>query len=203
MAKRTSDAPEWFERFGAIPAVAYSTPPDVNPRKLKGFGQHPTVRRWDGMEPSLAWGSEYGGSASPVHERAFQDFGTKTTPYILKNLREALELPGQTLDYHFAIQNSCDELWDRRRQEPELLHEIERYCWLDVVLLQSQKAQFYKPSGDGSFLSVAAFGLLLSLYEREGALLEALEVAEIESQFIGTNDRIEELRERLAAEAAV
>jgi hypothetical protein len=48
---------------------------------------------------------------------------------------------------------------------------------------------------------IRAFSYLRSLYEKEGALIEALEVAEEESRFNPNEKQLEELRERVRAEA--
>jgi hypothetical protein len=82
------------------------------------------------------------------------------------------------------------------------LTELERWCRLDLALLKAKPHEFqYEHGGELSYYSIRAFYYLRSLYEKEGALLEALEVTEEESQFNPNEKHLEELRERVRAEA--
>jgi hypothetical protein len=112
------------------------------------------------------------------------------------------ELPGIVTDYHFAIQSACGRLWLDRLENPQYLTELERWCRLDLALLKAKPYGFqYEHDGELSYYSIGAFSYLRSLYEKEGALLEALEVAEEESQFNPNEKQLEQLRERVRAEA--
>jgi hypothetical protein len=196
---------EWFMRFGDVPGIEYPVPAGVDPRKLKGYGLMPKIRRREDLPPSLMWDSDgdgYGSSASPAHERAFIDLRERSVEFIRRNLVEALELPGIVTDYHFAIQTACEELWRRRLDNPQYLTELERWCRLDLALLKARPHEFqYERDGELSYYLIRAFGYLRSLYEKEGALLEALEVAEEESRFNPNEKQLGELRERVRAEA--
>ena len=196
---------EWFMRFGDVPGIEYPVPAGVDPRKLKGYGLMPKIRRREDLPPSLMWDSDgdgYGDSASPAHERAFMDLREKSVKVIRRNLVEALELPGIVTDYHFAIQSACEELWRRRLENPQYLTELEIWCRLDLALLKARPHEFqYERDGELSYYLIRAFGYLRSLYEKEGALLEALEIAEEESRFNPNEKQLEQLRERVRAEA--
>lgn len=191
----------WFRRFAEIPGVAYEAP-GFDRRRLKGHNAVPEVHTIDrdqdvpGPRQTLWWGS---GSASPAHDRAFVDWNAMPTAKVLRKVAEALEVPGQPTDYHFAIQGAATALWSRRRAEPEVLDEVERLCWLDIRLIQARPdaiSDEYRP--EGGFHSVTAFKTLITLYEREGALREALEVATLAERFDQLGEKAEELRERLA-----
>ncbi len=109
-----------------------------------------------------------------------------------------MELPGELSDYHFAIQGTCQAVFDQRRQDFRLLEEVERLCWLDVALIEAHPSVAeYEP---GKFFRVVGYELLMRLYEGEGHFAEALEVAE-RSARLGQEyslDRAQRLRTRLA-----
>src|SRR5260370_1949030 len=139
--------PEWFRRFGEIPGVAYTPPEQIDRLSLAGRDE---VRegqpcRFGGkLKETLSWppGDGSGGrSASPAHYRAFSTFpNPRNVPAtaMLRNLYQGLELPGEPSDYHFLIQRAAEQLWRRRRNEPDLLGEVERLCWLDIGLVQAR-----------------------------------------------------------------
>ena len=192
---------DWFQRFAEIPGVAHEGP-GVDRRRLKGHNAVPEVHTFDrdedvaGPPQTLWWGN---GSASPAHERAFVDWNAMPTAKVLRNVMEALEVPGQPTDYHFALQGAATALWSRRRAEPEVLDDVERLCWLGIRLIQARPdavSDEYRP--EGGFYSVGAFKTLITLYEREGALREGLEVATLAERFDQLAEKAEELRERLA-----
>jgi hypothetical protein len=198
---------EWFTRFGDVPGIDYPVPAGVDPRKLKGYGLKPKIQRHGDLPPFLLWDSDgdgYGGSAAPAHERAFMDLGEKSLGFIRRNLVEALELPGIATDYHFTIQSACEQLWKRRVENPQYLTELERWSRLDLALVRARPHEFqYEHDGELNYYLIRAFGYLRSLYEKEGALIEALEVAEEESRYNPNEKQLEELRERVRAEAEV
>jgi hypothetical protein len=89
-------------------------------------------------------------------------------------------LPGEPPDYHFLIQGAADALWQRRRNEPDLLGEVDRLCWLDIGLIQARPdAASDVIDETRRFYSITAFWLLIRLYEERGDLTDALKVAEI------------------------
>ena len=193
----------WFRRFGEIPGITYESPADVSGRKLPGRDAVPEIHVFEleGKRHETLWWPARGGggSASPAHERAFGDFSGVTTPALLKNCHEGLELPGEPSDYHFLIQGSANALWARRREEPQFLADMERLCQLDIQLIEAVPGAVQYESGEGaSFYSVAAFSLLINLYEREGALHEALDIAERASRCGQGDDVREQLVERIA-----
>jgi hypothetical protein len=113
-------------------------------------------------------------------------------------LREALELPGEPSDYHFALMGVYQALWQRRRNAPELLTEIETLCLLDIHLVEAQPSIVVNVYGNGPrFLQVPAFSQLIQLYEREGFLHAAIDIASRAQPFEQQNVRLAELQERL------
>ncbi|MDQ6945327.1 MAG: hypothetical protein M3256_03440 [Actinomycetota bacterium] len=194
---------DWFRRLADVPDVGYQGSPGIDPGTLKGhaveptLGEFPSDVRVDDLarKQYLSWPS----GSSPAHERAIFDQKHMSTEEVLRNIAEALELPGQPRDYHFAIQLAAEALWNRRRAEPEVLDEVERLCWLDIRLVEALPSTIrVEPISDGTFAMVAAFKILVTLYEREGAIREALEVAVLAEGFGQHAEKAEELRERLA-----
>src|SRR6266849_409834 len=126
----------WFSRFGDIPGVEFEGSPGVDRRKLTGHDAVPQVHvlQHEGRrQEALRWVSNGGwGSASPVHSRAFGEPRDMPAAKLLQNVYEGLELPGEPSDYHVLIERSVRELWERKRQNPEVLEQLERLCWLDL-----------------------------------------------------------------------
>lgn len=193
---------EWFRRYGDIPGIAYETPSGINLTKLRGAGQRPTVITIGGGEKRLSWDTEDGStSQGPAAARAFDtDLAAKSSNALEKHLAETLELPGEPKDYHFAIQFMVEELWKRRRQEPEVLARVEKLSWLDVALVRARPDAITNEYGDDPrFYRATTLDRLVTLYEREGALLEALEIADLAVRFEQLQDRRAAIAERLAA----
>jgi hypothetical protein len=112
---------------------------------------------------------------------------------------EGLELPGEPSDYHFLIQGAASELWKRRRDSPELIGEVEYLCGLDLQLVEARPDCITFDQGEGSrFYAITAFGTLIELFEREGALHEALEVAEHAGRYGQCERQRDDLKERIA-----
>lgn len=194
----------WYRRLGDIQGLDYTTPAGINRARLPRHDARPEVRTYtfDGKrEQSLWWPAGQGGSsASPAHERAFDTQRDAPTRALLRRLYETLELPGIASDYHFALLNAYEALWGRRRDEPDVLQELERLCWLDLRLIEALPDTIIADQGgEPVSFHVPAFGHLIALYEREGALREALDVAERAERFGQQNVRIDDLRRRLAA----
>jgi hypothetical protein len=196
---------EWFQRFGDIPGVSHAAPAGIDRRRLPSADARPQVHTYDG-ERHLSWpGGEGSGiistSASPAHERAFgTDLAGMSTAAALQHLGETLELPGEPTDYHFAIQNVLEALWKRRRTEPAVLGTVEQLAWLDLSLAQARPdAVSTDIHGERKFYAVLAFQYLITLYERDGALREALEVAELAVRYQQQQAKRDELVGRVTA----
>jgi len=195
---------EWFERFGAIPGVKYSAPAGIDRSKVPRAQERPRVDRYnfDGeVHESLRWETPSGSSsASPAHERAFgSDQKEFSTVELLQFVRETLELPGEPSDYHFAIQGAADELWRRRRSDPSVYAHVEFLGRLDLQLIRARPQTIaYDRDGETAYYQVSAFARLTTLYEREGAFQDALEIAQ-EAATRGQGDSGEALLERMAA----
>jgi len=195
---------DWYRRFGDIPGVSYEQQPSIDRRRLRGHDAVPEVHvhEFEGKRrESLWWPEKQGGtSASPAHGRAFSDSRDVRASSLLQNVCEGLELPGEPSDYHFLIQSCASEMWKRRREEPEMLDEVERLCKLDIQLVQARPdAVSDQYSEQPIFYAILAFGILIDMYEREGQLAEALEVAESAARFGQAEKERIELKERIAA----
>jgi hypothetical protein len=196
--------PEWFRRFGDIPGIGYATPEQIGRSSLGGCDDVPEVHthQFDGqLEETLTWpiGDRDCSSASPAHFRAFSGFpDTRAAELpataLIRNVHEGLELPGEPADYHFLIQNTADALWRRRHNEPDLLDEVERLCWLDIGLIKVRPdAASDVTDGQRRFYSITGFWLLIQLYEDRSDPAGALKVAEIAAAY----GQCEDSRQRL------
>ncbi len=196
---------EWFRRFGDIPGLSFEGSTSVDRSKLPGYDAVPelSVYEFEGKQREWLWWPADGGvsSASPAHHRAFGDPAEGVpTAELLQNLHEGLELPGEPSDYHFLIQGCMSELWNRRRKEPEVLEHVEKLAWLDLQLIEARPdAAMYKFSGEFKSFSVGAFSILIDLYEREGFLHEALDVAERAARYGQGDEARHRLLKRIAA----
>jgi len=122
------------------------------------------------------------------------------TSRLLRNVYEGLELPGEPSDYHFLVQGCANELWGRRRQEPEVLDKVEQFCLFDLRLIEARPdAVSDEFSDEPRFYRVLAFAILINIYQREGFLHEALDVAERAARFGQENEAQDRLLERIAA----
>jgi hypothetical protein len=175
---------EWFRGLAEVPGVSYTSDPSVDRSKLTGYDAVPRREHFviDGKrEESLWWGN---GSASPAHLFSSQGLERPTRETLLRRLRETLELPGVASDYHFAIQSCVTELWKLRRDDPEIHAAVEDLCWLDIRLIEAQPQTIsFERDGETLYYRVLAFGHLINLYEHEGSLREALDVAERAARF--------------------
>ncbi|MDP9485825.1 MAG: hypothetical protein M3Q49_08595 [Actinomycetota bacterium] len=187
-----------------VPGISYSGSSTADRAKPDGHDLAPEVQQFDfdgEVRRSLYWPSVGGGStsASPVHQRTFnKNRDTLSAHAELRRLEETLELPGELSDYHFAIQGTLKTVFDERRQDCALVEEIERLCWLDIVLIEAHpEVAEYEP---GRFFHVMGYELLMRLYEGEGYFAEALEVAESAAHLGQEHSlaRVKRLRTRLA-----
>jgi hypothetical protein len=195
---------EWFPRLVDVPGVGYTSPARIARSTLPGHDTVPklSVYTFEGeLRESLSWpmpnGSTSRSPAADYSETHLWD-ATQSSEMLLRRLHESLELPGTISDYHFAIQRCVEELWKRRQQEPALLQEVERLCWLDIRLIEARPETIVSPKiGSPAYFQVLAFGHLIDLYSGEGFLREALEVAE-RGAHLHQKTPVAELRERLA-----
>lgn len=194
-------ATAWFHRFGDIPGVDYQTPPGIDPTKLPGYGMEPRLFASDFGDhhlESLDW--NYGdtmSSASPAQE--WEAGPGDSVEAVLTGCAQGLELPGEPSNYHFMIQGAIERLYKLRRQDSAALPELERLCWLDLALIEAWPRAVVQVDGDLTAYSVLAFDHLIRLYETEGALHEAMDVANIAARFRQGAEHSQELAERIAA----
>src|SRR5262249_22647509 len=118
---------------------------------------------------------------------------------LLKHCYESLELPGVPSDYHFLIQGCASALWAQRRREPQVLEDVETLCWLDIQLIEARPETIrFEHDDEPRFYRVLTFAILIELYEREGYLRDALDVAERSAR----HGQGAEARDRLARRLA-
>jgi hypothetical protein len=175
---------QWYHRLADVPGVDYSGHSSVNRAKLPGYKLQPEVQRYDfdgRRSESLWWNHADGAStASPASHWNTQPQQDNAPPQaILQHLREVLELPGTASDYHFAIQGCFERLWQHRREHPWVVQEIEALCWLDIRLVEAIPDILLINMQDGTvaYARSIAFERLIRMYERNGYLIEALDVA--------------------------
>lgn len=202
----------WYKRLSDVPGIGYSTPTGVDRSRLRRADAKPSLEefRFEGRAVvSATWPG--GGSRSPAGEH--MDLGGEhSLTALLQRLSEALELPGTASDYHFAIMGVYQALYSRRREQLNALAAVERLCWLDISLIERCPAD---PGSDFDLREVGqpAFTQLMSLYQREGFLVDAVTVAERAAGFVRPSpnradpydpkqhfqDQAAELRQRIAA----
>lgn len=209
---------KWFPRLGDVPGITYVND-SIDRTRLTGHDSIPRIERFnfDGrVHESMSWPTKDGStSASPANTWNTKPLEGETAGQtVLRQLRETLELPGTLSDYHFAIQHGHDELRANAREEPWVFEEVERLCWLDIKLIQQYPETItlepitiqdeelarlaMERRGERTYFSVSAFHQLISLYEREGYLKEALDVAKIAERFEQCQGKTEELKERIS-----
>ncbi|MGI8427008.1 MAG: hypothetical protein ACR2FO_07200 [Actinomycetota bacterium] len=182
--------PEWFRRFAEIPGVTYASDPDIDRSMLPGHDSVPKVERWSfegESTESVMWGET---SQSPAGQWSSQIPEKPSLKTLVSHLKEVLELPGDGGDYHFAIQGCVSELWKLRRSDPGVPAAVEDLCWLDIRLIQALTHTIrHESSEETNYYQVVAFERLIELYERDGFIREALEVAKLAKDFgQGGND---------------
>jgi hypothetical protein len=191
---------EWFRRMGDIPGLDFASP-DVERDKLPGHDREPEVQSYefDGeRRESLWWPTPDGDSSgSPAQTHNQDDEQDRPASEVIRRLYESLELPGQPADYHFAIQGTAALLWNRRREEPNVLTKVEELSWLDIRLAEAWPRAVSYDSGDGeTYFSITALYTLIKLYEREGFIREALAVVDRAKSFgrqvPGERERLEQ-----------
>lgn len=191
----------WFRCFAQVPGVGYQGDPTRRLR-LAERDDVPQVYHSpiDGnTRISLKWPTPDGAtSASPAHRLAFGDYRKETTFQARERLLNALELPGEITDYHFAIQGVIDALYAKRREEPAVLPFVEWFAFLDARLVETHEQYFRLDASVPEYYSIVAFELLPRLFEREGALREALALAERFARFARETNTVSELRARVA-----
>lgn len=191
----------WYRCFADVPGVGYLG--DAQRRiRLPQRDAVPELNEFDfdgRHHTSLSWRTPSGStSASPVHEIAFGDLAKESSAQVREVVLSALELPGEPMDYHFAMQHAAELLYKRRRTEPAFLPFVEWLAWFDARLVETHEALFRISENSAEYLSVFALDFLVDLHEREGYLHEALALAERFARFRPNDSTVIKLRERVA-----
>lgn len=165
-----------YLRFADVPGISYQPIVSLTDFKLPGGGK------------SLA-SSYY--TPPPM--------GGRSPKEIRSLLAIALELPGTVYDYHSILQDSQEELWLHRKKEPLVLVDVERLCLWDIMLGEKYRDVDMR-SAPTSLTPLPSFHRLIRLYEREGYLREAMQIAlRAEHYCKGDHFYKEQLQPRLAA----
>ena len=202
--KEIDEPINWFRRLGDIPGIRFAPSQSFDRTKLRGYNIVPKVHVYEfegKRRQSLAWPIKNGeASASPAQQHAIVELGNLPSAKLLRNMYECIELPGRPSDYHFLIQSRAEELWKRRREEPSVLEEVEKLCWLDIRLIETRPDIIRDEyTEEPNFYRVVAFATLIDLYEREGFLREALGVSDRAAAFQQGEQHQQRLRARIAA----
>jgi hypothetical protein len=199
---------KWFARLADVPSLGYRGHPNVDRRRLPGHDTRPRVDRFDfdgTLHSSLNWPTAEGSaSQSPVSARcSFDDPRHATAVDVLRQIYEALELPGTAADYHFALLRSYEVLWSRFREQPDLLPELEQLLLLDIALVEARPDILQMGGENETFWAgVPAFHHLVRLYEREGYLEDALAIARRGAPLRQGGDDLRRLEQRVATLSA-
>lgn len=188
----------WYRRFADIRDIGYAGD-EARRGKLRNRDVTPTVMRFEHRgEASLSWPARVGESQiSPAASMAGGERDDESSKSLRERVLNALELPGEPLDYHFALQGVADTLWKRRRDEPKQLTFVEWLSWLDVRLIEAHPDAVRISQEKEEYVSISALSRLVDLYVREGFLREALDAAERFERFRAMTD-LAELRARVA-----
>lgn len=198
---------KWYRRMLET-GVQYQGP-QIDRARLPNASMEPKVDRFefDGkINESVMWGNS---SASPVQRHMGLASDEESPETRLLRLYEALEMPGEAADYHFALLGTCQVFWAARRERPRFLEDLERLCWMDIQLIERTWQD--DPETDFRYLGQPAFKYLLDLYEGEGYFEDAIAVAERAASFLrsrpndgseadaatGFRESIKELRQRM------
>lgn len=206
----------WFKRLGDVPGIEYESPVPIDRGSLPRHDATPRQTRvslFDGREfDELHWDAEKKGEyedfvtgRSPAQDHAWAaDRDEIDSEALRTRLWESLELPGEPSDYHFAMQSAAALLWRRKVAEPDVLRWCEYLFRLDIRLIEScpdaiRNRYAEDDESQAPYYQATAFNSLTSMYEREGYLAEALDVATVAARFGQEQSRIDEVRERLEA----
>ena len=197
-----SDA-DWYEGLRQVPGVAYQGHPDIDRRKLPQHNAKPQVETFDidgEKHTSVMWRTRDGySSQSPAAAWSSIDDPQVAEPEdVIRSMYEALELPGTVSDYHFKLLNACGALWSRRKRRPEFLPELEKILLLDISLVGLHgDSLMFEQDGGPVMPGVPAFDQLISLYEGDGFIHEALAIAKLATAAGQGSSDEERLAERL------
>jgi hypothetical protein len=193
---------KWFSRFADIPKLAYQSPSHIRPKTLPGYNSKPRVERYNfassTASTSLIWNYDSMQTSQSPSSAWASSSNSQDPLIILRKLYEALELPGELEDYHFIFLGGYEALWKIRREHPWVIPELERLCWLDLKLVETYP-EIIKLENNISrhALHVPAYDRLIYLYEREGYLDVALDLAERAVKFDQQHDALKRIREKV------
>lgn len=200
----------FYARLAEIQGIGHETPPGIERDALPHRDLRPKTSTVTYGGKQVSYVSWHLGnvitSQSPASAWATSGDPKSSWPDLLRRLFEALELPGSVADYHQVILRAFDALWERRREDPDILPEVERLCLLDLKLMEIHPDLTRVFPNTSHMVHVPATAYLIRLYEREGSIAEALDVARRGvdlGQEPSESHRLEALLRDLEAEDAV
>lgn len=195
---------KWYRRLADVPGVDYPGSPGVDRTRLPGHNTEPKVSTYtfEGKRStSLMWpmkDGETGSSPANTWESKPRP-GESPSQTALRQTREKLELPGTLSDYHFIIQGCHQELKASAADGLWAFGEIEALCLLDIRLISRYPNTVgFEREGEVKYYGIVAFFTLLDMYQREGMLREALDVARVAERFGQAPGKVQEIEERIA-----
>lgn len=170
----------WYRKLADIQGVKYQSLQKVNRSRLPWHNLKPIIHSYDSLGELceyITWPYRDGESDESPATRHRPDITEYQSPQVLlQYLYEALELPGEGLDYYGAIERCIQSLWQYRREHPEVVDEIEKLCRLGIRLVEAPPNIAW--NGKYFWPCHAPFESLINLYESNGYLIEALDVAQ-------------------------
>lgn len=176
----------WFSCLAEVQGLKYQNNPNIKREQLPGYNTIAYTKiDTDYNSSQMVWVEKNGTEKWQSPAREWQNANQKPqkdeTPLgLLKTLYEILELPGELSDYHNAILNCAYELSKYKWKEPWVLKEREKLCWLDIQIVEIYADTIYF---DDDVCKGTAFQCLIEIYEREGYLYEAMELAQRATRF--------------------
>lgn len=195
---------KWYRRLADVPEVDYPGSPGVDRTRLPGHNAEPKISTYtfEGRRStSLMWpmkNGETGSSPANTWETKPRP-GESPSQMALRQTREKLEFPGTLSDYHFIIQGCYQELKASASDGLWAFEEIEALCLLDIRLISKHPDTVtFECEGEQRYFGVVAFHTLISMYQKEGMLREALEVARVGEKFGQAQGKVQEIEARIA-----
>lgn len=175
----------WYERLADVPHLDYVTPVSVDAAALPERGLRPRLATtmWNGTnKTSPEWIRDprgYGSRRSPATEwKGYApQSGESEATAAMRRVHEALALPGTLTDYYFVLLGGIQAAWSHRAGNPWLYQELERLSLLAIALVEChQDALSADNDGRIGHLGVPAYDMLLTIYGREGHLVEMQDI---------------------------
>lgn len=177
--------PLWYECLADVPHLDYATPASVDVATLPEHDLCPRIvtTTWNGTAKTTPeWIRDprgYGSRRSPAAEWKghVRPPGESEAAAAMHRIHEARALPGTLTDYYFVLLGGIQVSWSHRIGNPWLYQEMERLSLLAIALVEChQDALSADNDGRIGHLGVPAYDMLLTIYGREGHLVEMQDI---------------------------